>query len=322
MKSRKEFKKLDEQIEILRNKGLKIDNEAYAADVLFRENYFFLNGYRHIFMKSMTNKTYINGTTFEELYSLFLFDRVFRNILFKNILNIENNIKSIMSYHLSLRYGYHEKEYLDHKNFTGNPEKSRQVSDILKKMRRQIKSNASTHSATMHYVNSYGYIPLWVLVKVLSFGIIGELYSILKKEDQISIADVYNLDSETLNNYLVLLSNYRNLCAHEDIVFENKTQRLISDTKYHRLLKIPITNDEYIYGKNDVFALVIVMKQMLKQEEFKNMALEISHALKNLEMNIKSIPITKVMDRMGFPVNWEEIIDIYKEEKIYYEKQN
>lgn len=320
MKSRKEFKKLGEQIEILKNKGLTIKDTSYAADVLFRENYFFLNGYRHIFMKSATNKTYINGTTFEELYSLFLFDRAFRNILFKNILNIENNIKSIMSYHLSLRYGYHEKEYLDHKNFTTNPEKSRQVSDILKKMRRQIKSNASTHSATMHYVNSYGYIPLWVLVKVLSFGIIGELYSILKKEDQISIADVYDLDSETLNNYLVLLSNYRNLCAHEDIVFENKTQRSISDTKYHRLLKIPITNDEYIYGKNDVFALIIVMKQMLKNEEFKNMALEISHALKNLELNVKSIPITKILDRMGFPNNWEELIDVYKEEKRHYEE--
>lgn len=321
MKANKEFKKLDEQIEILRNKGLKVKDEAYTADVLFRENYFFLNGYRHIFMKSATNKTYIPGTTFEELYSLFLFDRVFRNILFKNILNIENNIKSIMSYYLSLRYGYHEKDYLDHKNFTNNPEKSRQVSDIIKKMKRQIKSNAGTHSATMHYVNSYGYIPLWVLVKVLSFGIIGEVYSILKKEDQINIADVYDLDSETLNNYLVLLSNYRNLCAHEDIVFENKTQRMIADTKYHRLLKIPITNDEYIYGKNDVFALIIVMKQMLKQEEFKNMALEISHALRNLEMNIKVIPISKVMDRMGFPNNWEEIIDIYKEEKkIYYEK--
>ena len=138
MRSNKEFKKLDEQIEILRNKGMIVNNPEYAADVLFRENYFFLNGYRHLFMKSETNKTYIPGTTFEELYSLFLFDRTFRNIMFKNILNIENNIKSIMSYHLSLRYGYHEKDYLDHHNFTANPEKSRQVSDIIKKMKRQV----------------------------------------------------------------------------------------------------------------------------------------------------------------------------------------
>lgn len=321
MAMNKEFKKLDEQVEILRNKGLTINNEEYAMEILFKENYFFLNGYRHLFMKSETNRTFINGTTFEELYSLFLFDRTFRNILFKNILNIENNLKSIMSYHLSLRYGYHEKDYLNHKNFTTNPEKSRQVSDVLKKMKRQIKSNASTHSATMHYVNSYGYIPLWVLVKVLSFGIIGELFSILKKEDQIKIADIYNLDSECLANYLILLANYRNLCAHEDIVFENRTQRVIADTKYHRLLKIDVTNDEYIYGKNDVFALAIVMKQMLTYEEFKNFMLEVKHAIDNLEMNIKTIPIEKILDRMGFPPNWEDLIDLERDEKkVFYER--
>ncbi len=306
----KEFKKLDEQIEILRNKGLTVNDPKYAKDVLLRENYFFLNGYRHIFMKSMTNKTYIEGTTFEELYSLFLFDRSFRNILFKNILTVENNVKSIMSYQLSMQYGYHEKDYLNRKNFTNNQEKNKQVNDVIRKMKRQIKSNAESHSATMHYVNSYGYIPLWVLVKVLSFGIIGELYSILKREDQLSIADVYNLDTETFANYLVMLSNYRNICAHEDIVFDNKTQRQIADTKYHRLLKIDITNDEYVYGKNDVFALIIIMKAMLKPTEFKNLVLEIEHNIDNLELNISSISINKVLDRMGFPVNWEELVNM------------
>lgn len=321
MGASKEFKKLDEQITILKNKGLTVNNPEYAMEVLFRENYFFINGYRHLFMKSMTDKTYIEGSTFEELYSLFLFDRTFRNILFKNILNIENNLKSIISYHLSRRYGYHEKDYLDPRNFTSNPEKHRQVNDVIKKMKRQIRSNASSHSATMHYVNSYGYIPLWVLVKVLSFGIIGELFAILKKEDQINISDVYDLDAETFANYVTLLSNYRNLCAHEDIVFENRSQRLIADTKYHRMLKIPITNDEYIYGKNDVFALVIVIKQMLKYDEFKNMALEIKHALDNLSLNLQSISMDKVLDRMGFPKNWEEIIEIGKgEEKVFYER--
>ena len=307
---KKEFKKLDEQVEILRNKGLTVNNADYAKEVLLRENYFFLNGYRHIFMKSITNKTYIENTTFEELYSLFLFDRSFRNILFKNILTIENNVKSIMSYQLSMQYGYHEKDYLNHKNFTNNKEKSKQVNDVIRKMKRQIKSNAESHSATMHYVNSYGYIPLWVLVKVLSFGIIGELYSILKREDKISIADIYNLDAETFANYLVMLSNYRNLCAHEDIIFDNKTQREIADTKYHRLLKIDITNDEYVYGKNDVFALIIIMKFMLKEDEFKNLVLEIKHNIDNLEMNLLSISINKVLDRMGFPVNWEELINL------------
>ena len=128
---KKEFKNLNEQIEILKQKGLIINNPEYAKDVLFRENYFFLNGYRLLFMKSNVDRRYVDGATFEELYSMFLFDRELRNILFKNILIIENNIKSIISYQLSLKYGYREKEYLVPKNFTSNKEKSKQVKNMV-----------------------------------------------------------------------------------------------------------------------------------------------------------------------------------------------
>ena len=307
---KKEFKTLNEQIEILKGKGLVINNPEYTKIVLLRENYFFLNGYRHLFMRSSVDRRFIEGTTFEEVYSLFLFDRTFRNIIFKNILIIENNIKSIISYQLSLKYGYREKDYLTPKNFTTNKEKIKQVNDILKKMKRQININVAGHSATMHYVNNYGFIPLWVLVKVLSFGIVGELYSILKKEDQMEIAELYNLDIDVLINYLTVLSNYRNLCAHEDIVFENKTQRKIEDNKYHKILNIPIMDDEYIYGKDDLFALIIIMKQMLSYEEFSNMIEEIRHNLENLNMNLHSININKVLDRMGFPENYLDIKNI------------
>ena len=171
----KQFKNLDEQLEIFKYKGLVIEDEEFAKTVLLRENYFFLNGYRHLFMKSANNKRYIEGTTFEELYSLFLFDRQFRNIIFKHLLIIENNIKSIISYQLSKKYGYKESDYLKTKNFDGSPDKQRQINDLLKKMKRQIRVNGSQHSATSHYLSNYGYIPLWVLVKVLSFGIVSEM---------------------------------------------------------------------------------------------------------------------------------------------------
>ncbi|MDD3241314.1 MAG: Abi family protein [Bacilli bacterium] len=311
-RSGKEFKNLEEQIEILEFKGLIISNYEFAKEVLLRENYFFLNGYRHLFMKSENNKRFIDGTTFEELYSLFLFDRQFRNVIFKNLLIIENNVKSVISYQLSLKYGYKENDYLKEKNFTRDPEKSRQVNDLLKKMKRQVRSNANQHAATMHYVSNYGYIPLWVLVKVLSFGIVGELFSILKREDQEIIANMYNMDPDELINNLPILSNYRNLCAHEDIVFENKTQRVIEDTIYHQLLKINKMDGEYIYGKNDLFALIILIKQMLKDVEFKDMVIEIDRLLDNLAYNLKTIPLSKVLDRMGFPENWEDIQNIKK----------
>ena len=311
---KKIFKTLDEQVEILRNKGLVIDNEDYAKEILLRENYFFLNGYRHLFMKSSDNSMYIPGTKIEELYSLFLFDRRLRSIFFKNILIVENNVKSIISYQLSKKYGYKEKDYLNPNNFVNNGAKRKQVNDLISKMKRQIKTNATQHAATQHYVNNYGYIPLWVLVKVLSFGIVSELFSVLKKEDQYEIVDLYDLDIDVFSNYLVILSNYRNLCAHEDIMFDNRTQKYINDTKYHRILNIPMMDNEFIYGKNDLYALVIILKSLLKDNEVKDMINEVDKAISNLEFNLRSIPIDKVLDRMGFPNNYMDIVDIKKKE--------
>ena len=308
----KEFKNLEEQITILEYKGMTVEDKEYAKEVLLRENYFFLNGYRHLFLKSETDKKFLLGTTFNELYSLFLFDREFRNIIFKNLLLVENNAKSIISYQLSKKYGYKENEYLKPKNFTERRDKQRQVLDIIKKMKRQVRVNAPQHTATKHYVDHYGYIPLWILVKVLSFGIVGELFQILKKEDQEGIADIYNLSVDTLSVYLPILSNYRNLCAHEDIVFENRTQKYIDDTIYHSMLGIPKMDGEYIYGKNDNFALVIMLKQMLTDVEFKNLMNEIKHAIDNLEYNLNTIGIDKVLDRMGFPENYYQLTNITK----------
>ena len=243
---------------------------------------------------------------------IFLFDRTFRNIIFKNLLIIENNLKSIISYQLSKKYGYKEIDYLKPKNFTNNPEKSRQVNDIIRKMKRQVRVNANQHTATFHYMNNYGYIPLWIMVKVLSFGIVGELFSILKREDQEPIADIFKVDVEVLEDYLPILANYRNLCAHEEIVYENKTQKEIEDTLYHSLLKLPKDEAGYTAGKNDLFALIIILKQLLTDEEINNLMLEIEKTVENLRYNLHTIPIQKVLDRMGFPENYMEIKNIYK----------
>lgn len=307
----KQFKNLEEQIEILKYKGMIIEDEDYAKKILLRENYFFLAGYRYPFMRSMKDKHFLDGVTFLEMYSLFLFDRAIRNIFFKNLLVIENNLKSIFSYQLSKKYGYKEKYYLKSKNFTNDKSKQGQVNDLIKKMKRQIKINGSKHTATAHYMSNYGYVPLWILVKVLSFGIVGELFSIMKYDDQEKICAIYNISVEEFNDYLPILSNYRNLCAHEDILYENRTQKEIKPTKYHEFLGIKKDEEgKYVNGINDLFALLIIMKRMLSYEEFKDMCLEIDKIIENLDYNLHSITIDKILDRMGFPSNYMQLSNV------------
>lgn len=303
----KTFKTLDEQIDILKNKGLVIDDIEATKEILLRENYFFISGYRHLFFKSNESKKFITNTNFREIYGLFNFDRQLRNIIFKNILIIENNIKSVISYNLSKSYGIMERNYLNSKNFTREPEKTRQVNDLIKKMKRQIRVNGVQHEATSHYISNYGYIPPWIVVKVLSFGIVSELYGILKSDDQKDIASVFGVNYQELMSYLTILANYRNLCAHEDIVYEHRAQKPIYNTKYHQLLNIPMMDGEYIYGKEDLFAVIIILKQLLRKDDFTLLLNEISYEVDVLAGKLKVIPITKVLDRMGFPENFKEL---------------
>ena len=308
----KTFKTLDEQIDILQKKGLKLEDVDSVKTILLRENYFFISGYRHLFMQIDDNKSYIDGTTFRELYAMFLFDRQLRNIIFKNILIVENNLKSILSYVMSKNHGFKEHNYLNPHNFVRDSRKSRQVNDLIRKMKRQISVNGKQHTATAHYLINYGYIPLWVVVKVLSFGIVGELYTILQYQDQKEIADSFGLEINEMVTYLPIVANYRNLCAHEDICYINRTQKEINDTKFHQELYIPIIDGDYIYGKNDLFALVIILKQLLDEDNFSLFINEVGYELDRLSGKLHVIKIEKVLHEMGFPNNYKDIVRLEK----------
>ena len=306
----KTFKTLEEQINILESKGLVINDYTKAQQILMRENYFFVNGYRYLLMKPNQANYFVDGATFEELYAIFIFDRKMRNIMFKNILIIENNIKSIISYEMSKKYGYSEKDYLNPKHFRREHFKMNKINDVINKMKRQIRLNGKQHRATRHYISNYGNIPMWVSVKVLSFGIISELYSILKEEDKINIAKLYHMSHEELSIYLAILSNYRNLCAHEDILYDHQTQRSIPNNRFHQMLNIPKIEDEYIYGKNDSFAVLIMIRQMLSDGEFKDMINEISYEIDILYGKIASVNTKDILNKIGFPDNWRELGNI------------
>ena len=255
----KVFKTLDEQIEILKNRGLVIEDEKEARDVLLRENYFFINGYRHLFTKEKGKDIFLDGTTFNELYATFVFDRRLRNIFFKYLLVVENNMKSIISYQLSRKYGY---------------------------------------------------IPLWILVKVLSFGILSELYSILKYDDQIDIAEKYCISPDVLWTYLAITANFRNLCAHEEILYDYRTQRIIPDSPIHSKLNIEKDYDGYKYGKNDLFALLIMLKTFLTDKEFRGLVYEIGFVIDKMDQVVNTVSLDSILHKIGFPSNWKDIVEL------------
>jgi len=84
----KPFTTIEDQIEKLGARGLDVSDPG-VKDVLAMENYYnVINGYKWLFIdKTYTgsDEKYKDGANFNELYSLYLFDRGLKNIFIKYI---------------------------------------------------------------------------------------------------------------------------------------------------------------------------------------------------------------------------------------------
>ena len=65
---------------------------------------------------------------------------------------------------------------------------------------------------------------------------------------------------------------------------------------------------EYIYGKNDLFAVIIIFKILLNEKNFRLMMKEIEYEIELLDGKVDTIEIDRVLDRMGFPEDYMNII--------------
>ncbi len=314
------------QLRKLRSRGLIIKNGSRAKSIIEKENYYnLINGYKKLFLDKTytgTDEKYLPGTNFNEIYALYLFDRELRNIYIKHILEIENNVKSILSHDFSKKYSHDNYLKITNFNTTVPPRSSKTqsqkhgeiaelISFLQKEISHQLKKNSNMIS---HYVLNYGYVPFWVLVNTLSLGTVSTFYSLLKPKDQNDIGRKFNLKPDELSTILFILSIFRNACAHDELFFNLKSikkdnsQNSIKDTPVHSALKIPKNNsNNYIYGKNDLFAITIIFKLMLNRSSFNKFVASVKQQIDHLGKELKTISINEVLAEMGFPTNWQQI---------------
>ena len=308
----KVFSDYDTLIAILNNRGLdinSINDTAYAKDIISRLGYYnLINGYQKLFIDPSTNK-FIQGSKLQEIHALYQFDSQLRSILLKYILVIETHIKSLISYFFSEKYGH--KNYLVFTNFnTSLKDAESKITVLISDIHRQI-TNRYSDPCISHYLKTYGYIPLWVLTNILTLGTVSKFYSLMQQPEKQSISKIFHIMDNELESRLAYISSIRNMCAHGNRIYCHRTTKTLIDTKYHKSLSIR-TNQarEFVYGKRDLFAVLIALKGLLSNNEYSKLIKELYRAIGILKNKINTISIDNVTLEMGFPINWRDLANL------------
>lgn len=344
----KEYKTYRQLLSKLRARGMIINKGSQGSRVmriLEQENYYnVINGYKSLFLErestELDDEQYKEGTTFDEVYALYCFDREVRNIYLKYLLKIENSLKTVISHEFSSKYGH--DNYLTLSNFQSTAftdmadlkhiakknnlelpkdmKRAQQISaeenvaavtkligDIHQEIARQMNKH---HQVVTHYMTQHGYIPLWVLVNVLTFGKITNFYLYMKKEDKIKVAKSFSVNAKELHKYMTMLGLARNKCAHDERFYDiSFKQRLhTKGIKNFKLLGIPTQADgSYTSGTNDAYAIAIIFALLLSKTDLREFIFAMKNSFAKLEKQLHTISIDDVMAIMGYHKDWQNL---------------
>ena len=317
----KSYKSYRQQLNILRSRGMVIGKGSQGSRVmriLERENYYnVINGYKELFLDvkatPTTDETYKTGTTFNEVYALYNFDRELRNIYLKYILKIENTFKTVISHEFSAKYGH--DNYLKLENFDNSSERNissaiKLIGDIQQEIARQMTKH---HQVITHYMTEHGYIPLWVLVNVLTFGKIENFYKNMKPADRIIISKQFSLQPDELAKFMHMLALARNKCAHDERFFDMKFRERIHTKSIKNFSVLGITRSKdgsYPHGTNDTYALAIMFALLLSKSDLNDFISSIKSILGKLQKQLHTISINDVMSVMGYEMNWSNLSNL------------
>lgn len=255
----KPFKPISGQIDLLRERGMRMDDEVQVAEWLRRAGYYRLSAYWFPFRCSevigeelkgdgvsrpniKVHDDFRTGTTWAQVVELYEFDRGLRELVFDAIERVEVGLRFHVGHTLGRRGGaeaYRDPAHLNTaKVMTTDPKdrKGRTRHEVLlASIDRSIRY--STAQFVQHYRSTYRpHMPIWMLTELLSFGDLKWLYESLDKRDRNAIArDVGVLGpsgsgaGESLRAWWENLRYIRNTCAHHSRLWNLNVASRIAD---------------------------------------------------------------------------------------------
>lgn len=302
-----EFRTYDEQIARLLEKGLSIPDVAAAKERLAAIGYFALvSGYKEP-LRDPNTRHYKPGVSFDDIVALYEFDKELRDLFERAINDVELKLKSALSYAFCERHGEAQSAYLDPNNYTPRRKNAKAVTRLLATLGGLANVNTD-YAYILHHRKKHKNVPLWVIMRALTFGQASMMYSFLLPGDKAAVAkDFDRINERELGQMMLYLVLFRNVCAHGERLFSHRTYSDIPDTALHRKLGLARNGQEYTCGKRDLFGCVIALRYLLTTTEFLTFKRRLVSLIDRFLRDNEAVERGELYAYIGFPENWKDI---------------
>lgn len=326
----KTFKTLDQQIEILKSRNMRFNDEESAKYVLINNSYYgIINSYRELFQQTKSTESIDYGNQlFEEVLEDTLlicdFDKSLAAILYKYIMMIETTFKSSLSYYISLELGSDQQRYLDKSNYsngyviqTGAFKGAYSIEKTFDKVTSRIED--SRVPSIRHFRENYKNVPPWIVIPTLSLGVVYEWYKLCRSSIKRNVANIFlypqkpdELKKELFLQAMKTVHLYRNIVAHGSRLMIHEIP--LKTRLKERLMRSYLTDEDfcsaYIYERTfRLFALFVSICTLLSNRPTikKDFIDELAKLFKQLEHQNKRI-YDLLLYRVYLPKNFVELL--------------
>ena len=199
------------QIEILRKRGLIIDDETECLKVLNRISYFRMAGYWRPLEKDKSVHIFKPNSHFHSVVLLYQFDLELKILIFSAIQQIEIAVRTKMIQHIAMKHG--PFWFIDIHLSKNNSTFTTCINNLRKELKRSYDEFIKEH---FQKYDEPDFPPAWKTLEVASFGTLSKLFQNLNDNKiKKKIAHDFNIPTaDCMESWLQSLTIIRNACAH------------------------------------------------------------------------------------------------------------
>jgi len=282
-----------EQIEQLKTRGLIVNNEDKAIHLLENLSYYRLSGYLYPMLKEPKSEHLFKAdSTFENAFKIYCFDRELKQLLASEIEKIEVSFRAKITYTLSHKY---DAFWYTYERLFKSP-------DIHRKSLGSTNSMVidSTEDFIIKFKKNYlnTYLPSWMALEIVTFTHLSKLFSnLIDSSAKSEISKFYGVNTPILENWLMIITYTRNICAHHSRFWNRRLSFKMSNFKKEPEYEWIETNG---VQKNSSYAYICIIKYLTNRinpnNSFKTKLLNLFEKYENIDVN----------KGMSFPENWKE----------------